>query len=353
MTSTSTEELTKQAQWQKMFNAILGYQTIWIADIGLKTGLFRAIADSPAGIEEDTLAHTLGFAPRYVQVWCRAAYAYELLDWDEQAGYRLAPQMAALLLDPTDPQFSGGRIQFYAALYEDFHAFPTYLRSGEVWPRSAHDPWLLEASKNATKPDAAMITEVVLPQAKETLTRLEQGGTILDIGAGAGFALVYYATRFPKARLVGLELDIPNIELAQRAIAEAGLTDRIELRREDANQLNDEQVYDLVTMNLALHETGGQAQYRNVLSRVRRALKSSGTVVVCEFPYPDTPGAYRTAPVYRMLAGIQLHEALVGCGMITQGELRDLLTETGFSKVREASQPLATRFVMLAEKQER
>ena len=72
MTSTSTEELTKQAQWQKVFNAILGYQTIWIADIGLKTGLFRAIADSPAGIEEDTLAHTLGFAPRYVQVWCRA-----------------------------------------------------------------------------------------------------------------------------------------------------------------------------------------------------------------------------------------------------------------------------------------
>ena len=352
MSSSSAQEPTKQAQWQKLLNYVLGNQATWIADIGLKAGLFRAIAAHADGIGEDALAQQLGFAPRYVQVWCRAAYAYELLDWDEQAGYRLAPQMAALLLDPTDPQFSGGRIQFYAALYEDFHAFPTYLRSGEVWPRSAHDPWLLEASKNATKPDAAMITEVVLPQAKETLTRLEQGGTILDIGAGAGFALVYYATRFPKARLVGLELDIPSIELAQRAIAEAGLADRIELRREDANQLNDEQVYDLVTMNLALHETGGPAEYSNVLSRVRRALKSAGTVVVSEFSYPDTPGAYRAAPVYRMLAGIQLHEALVGCGMITQGELRDLLTETGFSKVREASQPLATRFVMLAEKQE-
>jgi hypothetical protein len=46
---------------------------------------------------------------------------------------------------------------------------------------------------------------------------------------------------------------------------------------------------------------------------------------------------------------VQLHEALVGCGMITQGQLRDLLTETGFENARVAEQPLPTRFVMLAE----
>ena len=69
-----------------------------------------------------------------------------------------------------------------------------------------------------------------------------------------------------------------------------------------------------------------------------------------ELPYPDSPGEYRDRPVYRALAGVQLHEALVGCGMITQGQLRDLLTETGFENARVAEQPLPTRFVMLAEK---
>jgi hypothetical protein len=54
-----------------------------------------------------------------------------------------------LLLDPSDPQFIGGRIQFYTALYEDFHAFPSYLQSGSVWPRSAHDPWLMLGSKQS------------------------------------------------------------------------------------------------------------------------------------------------------------------------------------------------------------
>ena len=47
---------------------------------------------------------------------------------------------------------------------------------------------------------------------------------------------------------------------------------------------------------------------------------------------------------------MQLHEALVGCGMITQGQLRELLAETGFANMRVAEQPLPTRFVMLAEK---
>jgi hypothetical protein len=43
-------------------------------------------------------------------------------------------------------------------------------------------------------------------------------------------------------------------------------------------------------------------------------------------------------------------EALVGCGMITQGELADLLTGAGFAAVRVAQQSTPTRFVMLGEK---
>ncbi len=349
--SAEEHQNTKQTQWQKLFGYIIGYQGVWIVDSGLKAGLFRAIADAGTdGIGEDSLAQKLGFDARYVQVWCRAAYAFDLLDWDAQAGYRLAPHLDTLLLDPTDPQFIGGRIQFYAALYEDFRAFPTYLRTGEVWPRSAHDPWLLEALKNTTKPDCVVLTEHVLPQAPETLARLEQGGTLLDIGAGGGYHATHYAKRFPKARVIGLEFDAPSVELAQRTLAEAGLSDRVEIRQGDANQLSEENMYDLVTMNIALHETGGPSEYRNVLRRVQRALKPGGTVLVSELPYPDEVSAYRTEPVYRALAGVQIHEALVGCGMITQGGLRALLDEAGYTNVRVAAQPMPTRFVMLAEK---
>ena len=346
----STEVGVKQDQWQKLFGYILGNQAAWIADIGLKAGLFRAIADAGEDdVTEEALARRLDYKLRYVQVWCRGAYAFELLDWDERAGYRLAPHMESLLLDPTDPQFLGGRLQFYTAFYEDYRAFPDYLRTGGIWLRSDHDPFLIEALKNTTMPDCVVFTEHVLPQAPQTLAKLEQGGKILDVGAGGGYHVAHYAKCFPDARVVGLEFDAPSLELARQAVAEAGLGDRVEVRYGDANELDEENVYDLVTMSITLHETGGPPEYRNVLSRVRRALKPEGTLLVSELPYPDSPGEYRDRPVYRMLAGVQLHEALVGCGMITQGQLRDLLTQAGFANARVAEQPLPTRIVMLAE----
>ena len=347
----SSEVRTKQERWQALFDHVLGNQATWIADIGLKAGLFRTIADAGAsGIAEEALSEKLGFDQRYVRVWCRGAYAFEFLDWDEQIGYRLAPHMETLLLDPKDPHFMGGRIQFYAALYEDYTAFPGLLRTGEIWPRSDHAPFLIEALKNLTKPDCVVLTEQVLPQAPEALASLERGGTMLDVGAGGGHHLAHYAGRFPEARIVGLEIDGPSLDLARRNIAEAGLGRRAEVRHGDANELVEEGVYDLVTMSIALHETGGPPEYRNVLGRVRRALKPGGTLAVSELPYPDTPEEYRRSPVYKALAGVQLHEAVVGCGMITKGQLRGLLAEAGFANVRVADQPLPTRFVMLAER---
>lgn len=346
-----TDAISKQAQFQKLLGHVLGNQAAWIANIGLQTGLFRAIADTgETGVSEAALSTQLGYKERYVQVWCRGAYAFELLDWDESSGYRLAPHMESLLLDASDPQFIGGRVQFYTALYEDYRAFPAYLRTGDIWPRSAHDPFLLEALKNATKPDCVMITDQVLPQAPNTIARLEAGGRILDIGAGAGHHVLHYARRFPQAHVIGLELDMPSIELAREALSEADLADRVEIRHGDANELGDENAFDLVTMNIALHETGGPAEYQNVLSRVRRALKRGGTVVISELPYPDSPQAYREHPVYKMYAGVQLHEALVGCGMITQGELRNLLEDAQYANVRVAQHSVPTRFVMLGEK---
>jgi len=201
-----------------------------------------------------------------------------------------------------------------------------------------------------TKPDAGVLTERVLPQVSEALARLDAGGTLLELGPGGGFALAHYATRFPASRLVGLEFDAPSLDLARRTLDEAGVGDRVELRHGDASDLDEENVYDLVMMNIVLHETGGPAEYRNKLARTRRALAPGGTVLVSELPYPDSPADYRTNPVYRALAGVQIHEAQVGCGAITQGELRALLAEAGFTNPRVADQPLPTRFVMLAEK---
>ena len=344
----------KQAQWLNLNLNIIGGQATMIADIGLETGLFRAIDQAgSSGIDEFSLAKKLGFAPRYVQVWCQAAYAFKLLELDEENNYRLTPDMASILLCPHDPLFIGGRIRVLAGLYEDFRIFPQYLRSGEVLQGDNHKSYILEveALTDMTRSDFEMITEEVLPQADGILTRLDQGGALLDIGAGAGASLIYYAKRFPKAQIVGIDFDPSAVKLSQQNITESGLANRIIIRQDDANSIRDRCVYDLITMNLVLHETGGPLEYRNVLRRVRQALKPGGIVVVSELPYPDSVSEYRKKPLFQILAGLQIHESLSGGGKITMGELRELLEETGFCRVRVANQPIPYRFVMLAEKQ--
>lgn len=333
--------------FDRLYGFLLGFQALWVTDIGLRAGLFRSIADAAEPPSSDELADRLELDRRLTGVWCRAAYAYGVLDWDPERGYRLPEGFAPVLLDPTSPEYLGGRIPFIAALYEDFHAFPELLRTGKSWPRSEHDPWLLAALANLTRPDAAMLTGQALPNAPAAVAALEAGGDLLEIGSGAGHHLVHYARTFPRARIVGIEPDGPSIALARAALAEAGVEDRVSLRQEDANALEDRDVYDLVVLSVTLHETGGEAAWANVLARAHRALRRGGTILVSELPYPDRVADYRTEPVYQMLAGVQLHEAVVGCGMITQGELGELLRTAGFRDVRVVDQPIKTRHVIL------
>lgn len=103
-------------------------------------------------------------------------------------------------------------------------------------------------------------------------------------------------------------------------------------------------------MNLVLHETGDEQDWRNVLRRTLRALRPGGGIAVSELPYPDDIDSYRTNPIHRRLAGIQLHETVVGCSAITEGQLLDLVTAAGFTDVRVADQPRTSRHVVIGTK---
>jgi SAM-dependent methyltransferase len=345
------ETAEKTAEWGRILGYILGNHAAWIIDIGLRTGLLARVgAAGSGGITDERLAAERGFDPQLTATWCRAAYAFWIIDWDEVRGYSLPAPLVAVLLDTTDPQYLGGRVQFYTSLHEDFRAYPDLLQSRERWPRSAHDPSLLTALANLSRPDATMLTTHAIPQATDALRALEAGGSLLEIGSGAGHHLIHYARTYPNAHIEGIEFDLPSVEMARAAVVEAGLADRIVVRHGDANTLDDVERHDLVVMNITLHETGARDDWLNVLQRARSALHPGGSVLVSELPYPDRVVDYRSDAVCQMLAGVQLHESVVGCGMITQGGLRDLLESAGFVSVRTVNQPMKTRHVMLGDR---
>jgi SAM-dependent methyltransferase len=341
---------TREEQFRKLFGYMGGFQGTWVTAIGRRAGLFQAIHEAGGAVTADALAKRLGYEPRYVRVWCRAAYAYELLDFDPAAGFRLAPHMADLLLNVRDPQYLGGRVDVSVAFGEDFAAFPARLADGKPFPRKDHAPELVRGIMENSKPDFAIMTEIVLPHAPALLARLEAGGEILDVGCGAAYGLVHMSRRFPKVRGVGLEIDPPMLELAAKNLAEASAGDRIRVEPTSALAMTFADRFDLAVMNIALHETGERPEWEEVLRRVRQALRPGGALLISELPYPARIEEYREQPAYRMLAGVQHHEVLVGCGMITIPELAALLEGAGFQPVRQIDQPNPTRIMYLAEK---
>jgi len=100
------EEVQQQAS--KILSQVAGYVGVRTMEIGLRLGLFEEIAKHADGISADALAKEKALDPFYTQVWCRAAYASEVLELSGSETYRLAPHMDKLLLGEDFPGFAGG-----------------------------------------------------------------------------------------------------------------------------------------------------------------------------------------------------------------------------------------------------
>ena len=66
---------------------------------------------------------------------------------------------------------------------------------------------------------------------------------MLDVGVGIGALAVGYCQAFPGLRVVGLDVFARALELARGTIDEAGMADRIELRRQDVAELEDREAF--------------------------------------------------------------------------------------------------------------
>ncbi len=199
---------------------------------------------------------------------------------------------------------------------------------------------------------AAVVTWFGAMQAQDYASGLWSIGARLPAmtHSGSGQLCLALAHRFPTARLVGVEFDPASVAQARSAVQDAGLEHRVQVTHADANQLADRDTYQLVVMNRSLHEVGGPDEHLNVLRRSKEALRADGWTIVSELPYPDNEADYRTNPDQRRLAGAQVHEAIVGCAMITTSQLAALMRNAGHDSVRVIDQPRSSRIVIIGQR---
>ena len=201
-------------------------------------------------------------------------------------------------------------------------------RHGALRPGWLHtDPELLQAQGRSGRASTHAMAQIFrhLPGLQERLTSPD--GTFLDVGMGVGIISIEMCRLFPQLRVVGLEPGAIQAQEAQRNIAAAGFEDRIEVRMQRLEDLEDHQVYDFaylaqVFMPIDVVKPG--------LVSIRKALRPGGYISMAAF---DAPGDDLHATTARLL------NVLWGGTPVDLDELARLTRDAGFEMVQAGGEP--------------
>lgn len=317
------QEVSPAAQAGVLLTQLAGYMATRITEIGLTSGLLEAIAARP-GSSADELAARLDLDDFFVAVWCRGAFGAGVLE-RRGDGYRLAAHLSSLLLDPEHPAYVGG-MYGVVGQPEMFGRFSEQLHTGErLWWDEASSEWIAAVASTG-RPFYTRLIPGGLAQVPGLAATLSAGARVVDTACGAGAGVVRLARTYPACTVTGVDGDAYSIERARRALAEAGLSDRVELVCSPLEELELADGADVMINNISMHEC---RDIDRVADRVWTSLRPGGWFVISDFPFPDTDAGLRTVPG-RLMSGIQFFEAQIDDQLLPRAAYDDLLTRHGF-----------------------
>jgi 2-polyprenyl-3-methyl-5-hydroxy-6-metoxy-1,4-benzoquinol methylase len=256
--------------------------------IGEKLGLYKAMAHA-GPLSSSEVADWSGTAERYVREWLRnqAAGGYVLYD-GETDRYTLPDEHALALADEDSPLYILGVYEAIASLYADEGRFLEAFRTGCGIGWHEHDARLFRGTERFFRPGYRqhLISEWI-PALDGVQEKLQQGGSVADVGCGHGASTIVMAQAFPNSTFRGYDYHDASIAAAKHAAAEAGVTDRITFEVASAKDYP-ASGYDLVCMFDCLHDMGDPV---GAAAHVLDTLARNGTWMIVE---PFANDAWRT-----------------------------------------------------------
>jgi SAM-dependent methyltransferase len=109
------------------------------------------------------------------------------------------------------------------------------------------------------------------------------GARIVDVGAGGGWSTIALARAYPRASVVGVDVDVPSVALATDNATAAGVADRVSFEHSDAAGLGEGR-FDAAFAFECVHDLPRPVE---VLAAVRRAVTPGAPVVVMDEAVAD------------------------------------------------------------------
>lgn len=149
------------------------------------------------------------------------------------------------------------------------------------------------------------------------------GARFLDVGTGTGWLAIAVATAYPAVDVVGIDIFDPALDLARKNVADAGLSDRITLQRQDATALTDDAAYDAIWLPLPFLP---RAVVPAVVAASARGLKPGGWLL---------PGTFAGPPDRLSQLLTDLRTVRSGGYPWTPAEITAVLSDAGLAEAQE------------------
>ena len=279
---------TPDALAERIFASALGAFDIAGIYLGDRLGWYRSLADEGSATP-DELASRTGTDARYAREWLEQQAVAGLLEVDGEHRFSLPDGYRDVLVDPESLSLMAPLSRMVVAALGQLPQVVEAYRSGGGHGWEAYGADMREGQASFNRPAVThLLGSEWLPAIADVHDRLsaDPPARVVDIACGEGWSTIAIARSYPRARVLGVDLDGPSIEAARRHAVDAGMGDALEFRHADAASL--EEPAELALIVEAVHDMSDPV---SVLRGAREALAEGGSLIVVDERVAETFGA--------------------------------------------------------------
>lgn len=271
--------------------------------LGDQLGLYSAMAGA-GSISAEELAERTGLDERWLLEWLRGQGAAGLLETTDGETFELSEEGAEVLAKEDESVwFAGGAFNGCALPLEAIPRLMDAFRTGQGLSYEELGPIAAHGVGRFTAPWTKLVlVPSILPSLSGVVQRLEAGASVVDVGCGAGIALVALGAAFPASSFEGFDPSSNALELAKQNVKNAGLSN-VSFHLAPATGLPAEPTYDFVLTLDCLHDMPHPAE---AIASIRRAISSDGTWLIKDVRSSSSWAENMRNPMLPMMYGMSV-----------------------------------------------
>jgi 2-polyprenyl-3-methyl-5-hydroxy-6-metoxy-1,4-benzoquinol methylase len=327
-----------------LFSKLDGAVTAVMVHLGDRLGLYRALASADGPVTSSELADRTGLDERWVREWLHNQGAARLVAFDD-AGERfwLTPEAVAVTADADGPWYGLGMFLRIPVMSAAVEPLIESFRSGVGYDYDTFGADVASSVEMGTGPwYRHSLVPVVLPLLDGVEDRLRAGGTAIDIGCGAGKAVLLIAEAFPAATVHGYDISALALERAE-ANRVAGEVTNAAFHDARVDPLPADGSADLVITFDCLHD---MTHPQEMMAAIRQAIAPDGSWLLVDIKARDTfTENVSRNPMASMMYGVSIMSCMAsalsepgGAGLGTLGlpesRARAMAETAGFTRFR-------------------